>query len=96
MADLATNLGTSPAFYGYVTKGFNVHASIFIGAPQGIVTGVAAPIRLHTPPPIDDLESIYRFSWNDRMGHQPYAPEVFEVVFSAGSVRLKGKVSSGS
>lgn len=88
MLDFATNLGGG--IYGYVTKGFNVHSSIFVGAPQGIVTGVAAPIRLHTPPPIDDLESIYRFSWNDRMGHQPFNPEVFEVVFSSGAVRLKG------
>lgn len=92
MADLATDLGGT--HYGFVTKGFNVHSSIFVGGPQGVVTGVAAPIRLHTPPPIDDLESIYRFSWNDRMGHQPYAPEVFEVVFSAGSVRMKGRMGS--
>lgn len=88
MVDFATDLGGG--VYGYVTKGKNVHSSIFVGAPQGIVVGVAAPIRLHTPPPIDDLQSIYRFSWNDRMGHQPFAPEVFEVVFSSGSVRVKG------
>ena len=88
MMDFATDLGSG--VFGYVTKGFNVHSSIFVGAPQGIVTGVAAPIRLHTPPPIDDLMSIYRYSWNDRMGHQPYAPEVFEVVFSSGAVRFKG------
>lgn len=88
MLDFATDLGSG--VYGYVTKGFNVHSSIFVGAPQGIVTGVAAPIRLHTPPPIDDLQAIYRYSWNDRMGFQPYAPEVFEVVFSSGAVRFKG------
>jgi len=88
MLDFATDLGSG--VFGYVTKGFNVHSSIFVGAPQAIVSGVAAPIRLHTPPPIDDLESIYRFSWNDRMGHQPYNPEVMEVCFSAGSVRIKG------
>lgn len=92
MLDFATDLGGG--IYGYVTKGVNVHSSIFVGAPQGIVTGVCSPIRLHTPPPIDDLESIYRYSWNDRMGHQPYAPEVFEVVFSSGSVRIKGAMSS--
>jgi hypothetical protein len=91
MLDFATDLGSG--VYGYVTKGFNVHSSIFVGAPQGIVAGVAAPIRLHTPPPIDDLMSIYRYSWNDRMGYQPFAPEVFEVVFSAGSVRFKGALN---
>lgn len=90
MADLSTPLSSN--VYGYVTKGFNVHSSIFVGGPQGLVAGVAAPIRLHTPPPIDDLEAIYRYSWDDRMGYQPYNPEVYEVVFSSGSVRLKGKL----
>lgn len=92
MIDYATDLGSG--VYGYVTKGVHVHASIFIGAPQGVVAGLAAPIRLHTPPAIDDLESIYRFTWNDRMGYQPFAPETFEVVFSAGSVRYKGAVTA--
>jgi hypothetical protein len=92
MIDYATDMGSG--VYGYVTKAKNVHSSIFVGAPQAIVTGVAAPVRLHTPPPIDDLESIYRYSWNDRMGHQPFAPEVFEAVFSSGSVRLKGAMTT--
>ena len=88
MIDFSTNLGGG--VYGYITKAMHVHASIFVGAPQTIVTGVAQPIRLHTPPPIDDLEAIYRYSWNDRMGHQPFTPEAFEVFFSAGAVRIKG------
>ena len=88
MEDFADNLGAG--VYGYVTKGVNVHSSIFVGGPQGIVCGLAQPIRMHTPPPIDDLEAIYRYSWNSREGFQPYAPEVFEVVFSAGSTRVKG------
>jgi len=90
MEDFSSDLGGGILF-GYVFKGFNVHASIFVGGPQGIVAGVAQPIRFHTPPPIDDLEAIYRYSWNSREGFQPYAPEVFEVVFSAGSVRIKGR-----
>lgn len=89
MIDYTTDLGGG--VYGYVTKAQHVHSSIFVGGPQGIVAGVAQPIRFHTPPPIDDMEAIYRYSWNTRMGYQPYNPEVFEVVFSAGSVRVKGR-----
>lgn len=89
MIDMDTDLGDG--VYAYVTYGQHIHASIFVGGPNSIVVGLAAPVRLHTPPPIDDLESIYRFSWNDRMGYQPFAPEVCEVVFSAGTVRVKGK-----
>ena len=91
MIDMATDLGAG--VYGYVTKGRNIHASIFIGAPQGIVSGVAAPPRLHTPPPVDDFEMIQRFSWDAYMGHQVYAPEVFEVVLSAGTTRIKGQAA---
>jgi hypothetical protein len=88
MIDFSTNLGGG--VYGYITKGLHVHSSIFVGAPKTIVAGVAQPVRLHTPPPIDDLEAIYRYSWNDRMGHQPFYPEAYEVMFTAGAVRYKG------
>lgn len=91
MIDMATDLGAG--VYGYVTKGRNIHGSIFVGGPQGIVSGVAAPPRLHTPPPVDDFEMVQRFSWDAYIGHQSYAPEVFEVVLSAGTTRVKGDAS---
>lgn len=88
MIDMKTDLGGG--VYGYVTKGRNVHASIFVGGPQGIVSGVARPPRFHAPPPVDDFEMVQRFSWDGYFGYQPYAPEVFEVVLSAGTTRVKG------
>jgi hypothetical protein len=88
MIDMATDLGAG--VYGYITKGRNIHSSIFVGGPNGIVSGVAAPPRLHSPAPVDDFEMVQRFSWDSYMGYQPYAPEVFEVVFSAGTTRTKG------
>ena len=91
MTDMATDLGAG--VYGYVTKGRHVHSSIFVGGPNGIVSGVARAPRLHTPPPVDDFEMVQRFSWDAYMGHQSYAPEVFEVVLSAGTTRIKGAAS---
>jgi hypothetical protein len=88
MVDMSTDLGGGT--YAYVTKARNIHASIYVGGPQGIVSGVAQPPRLHAPIPVDDFEMVQRFSWDAYMGHQPYAPEVFEVVFSAGTTRVKG------
>jgi hypothetical protein len=88
MVDMATDL--DGGVYAYVTKGRNIHASIFVGGNEGIVSGVAMPPRLHSPAPVDDFEMVQRFSWDTYMGYQPYAPEVFEVVFSAGSTRVKG------
>lgn len=88
MVDMATDLGGG--VFGYVTKARNVHASVFVGGPNGIVSGVAAPPRFHAPPPVDDFEMVQRFSWDSYMGYQDYAPEVFEVVFTAGTTRMKG------
>lgn len=88
MVDMSTDLGAG--VYAYVTKGRNIHASVFVGGSEGIVSGVAMPPRLHSPAPVDDFEMVQRFSWDGYFGYQPYAPEVFEVVFSAGSTRIKG------
>lgn len=88
MVDMDTDLGGGT--YAYVTKARNVHASVFVGGPNGIVSGVARAPRFHAPPPVDDFEMVQRFSWDGYFGHQAYAPEVFEVVLSAGTTRVKG------
>jgi hypothetical protein len=88
LVDFTTDLGGG--VYAYVTKARNVHASIFVGGPQAIVAGVAQQPLFYQLDPIDDFKAIYRFSFDQYMGYQPYRPEVFEVVFSAGSTRIKG------
>lgn len=88
MVDMNTNLGSG--VYAYVTKGRHIHASIFVGGPQGIVAGVARAPRYNAPPPVDDFEQVHRFSWNGYFGFSTYAPEMFEVVFSAATHRIKG------
>jgi len=88
LVDFDTDLGSG--VYGYVTKGRNVHASIFVGGPQAIVAGVAQQPMFYSLDPIDDFKAIYRFSFDQYLGYQPYRPEVFEVHFSAGTTRVKG------
>lgn len=88
LVDFNTDLGGG--VFGYVTKGTHVHSSVFVGGPRGIVAGVAQQPQLYTPPAIDDFMAIHRFSFDQYMGYQPFSPEVFEVVFSAGSMRYKG------
>jgi hypothetical protein len=93
MIDFATDLGSG--VYAYLTKGRHIHSSVFVAAPTGIVAGVAQPPRMYTPPPVDDFEAMQRFSWDMYLGYQTYNPEVFEVVFSASTIRIKGdKVNS--
>jgi hypothetical protein len=93
MVDMKTDLGSGK--YAFVTKGLHVHASMFIGGPDAVVNGVGRPPRLHTPPPVDDFDSIYRFSWDSYQGYQVYNPSVCEVIYSAGSVRMVGDMLQG-
>jgi hypothetical protein len=88
MTPFTTDLGGG--VYAWVTKGVHVHASIFIGGPDAVVSGVGRPMMLHYPPPVDDLESIYRVSWDLYSGYGNYNPDVAEVVFTAGSTRVIG------
>jgi len=90
MLDFTTDLGGG--VYGYVTKGRHIHASLFLGGGGGVVSAVSQGVQLHTPPPVDDIEAMYRFSWDAYLGYNTFDPSVFEVVFSAGSVRWKGAV----
>ena len=88
LVDFNVDLGAG--VYAYVTKGRNIHASIFVGGPQAIVSGVAQAPQFYTLDPIDDFKAIYRFSYDQYMGYAPWQPEVFEVIFSAGTTRIKG------
>lgn len=76
--------------YAWLTKATHVHATIFVGARDGLMAGVGQSPKTYAPPPIDDFESIYRFSWDSWIGYQPFNPDVWEVVFSSGTVRMKG------
>lgn len=89
MSPFTTDLGSTT--YAYVTVATHIHATVFIGGPDAIVAGVGRPLTLHYPPPVDDRESIYRVSWDIYSGWQTYNPNVAEVVFTAGSVRVVGQ-----
>lgn len=88
MIDYNVDLGGG--VYGYATKGLHVHTSTFIGGIDGVVNAVHQPPRLYAPPPTDDFESIYRFSFDQRSGYHVWEPKVFEVHFGSGSFRYRG------
>lgn len=88
LVDFDTDLGGG--VYGYLTKARNIHASIFVGGPQALVAGVAQQPQFYELDPIDDFKAIYRFSFDQYIGYQQYRPEVLEVVFTAGTTRVKG------
>jgi hypothetical protein len=88
MLEFDEDLGSGT--YGYITKGRHIHASIFVGGPNAIAAGVAQQPQFYNIDPIDDFKAIFRFSWDQYLGYQTFQPEVSEVVFSAGSFRVKG------
>jgi hypothetical protein len=93
MIDFVTALGGGA--YAYVTKGMHIHSCSFVGGSDGIVMGVGRPPRFHAPGPIDDFDSIYRFSWDSYQGYVNYNPNVLETLFVAGSFRQVGSMLAG-
>lgn len=78
----------------YVTKATHVHSAVFIGGPGGVVSGVGRPLRMHNPPVVDDLEMMYRFSWDTYSGYNVYQPDVFETLFFTGKIKVKGEATN--
>lgn len=93
LQDYTTDLGSG--VYAYVTKGRHIHASVCIGGPTGVVAGVGQPPQVYNPPQVEDIPSMHRFSWDAYLKYQLFRPEVFEVIYSAGNVRVKGNKTTG-
>jgi N4-gp56 family major capsid protein len=66
-----------------VTKGRDVHASIFIGGPS-VVMGVGERPNIRILPKIDDLQLINRYSWRGFLKLQMFRPEYTRLMYSAG------------
>lgn len=81
----------STGCYGFVTFGINLHVSIMIAAPDGIMCGIAVPPRVYAHQPLDDFASIYRFAWDSYEGFNLTRPETYEVFVTAGPTRVKDR-----
>jgi len=82
--------------YAFVTKGQHIHASVISAAPGGVVGGFAQPPQLHVPPAIDDLEAMFRLSWDGYYKYSLFRTETIALVFSAGYVSKQGYKRMGS
>lgn len=94
LVDWYESVVAGTAHYGWVTKARSVHMCVFLKGPRGVVSGVLRPPQTHNPPPIDDTESVYRFSWDAYLRYQIMHPERFEIHFYAGPQRRLGEVVS--
>lgn len=69
----------------YVTKALHIHATIFVGGPEGVVWAVTQSPAMYTPPVVDDRMAQMRVTWDMTAKPQPFRPEYFYVVYSAAT-----------
>ena len=82
--------------YAFVTKAQHIHATILASAPGGVVGGFAQPPELHVPPAVDDLEAMFRLSWDGYYQYSLFRTEVIAIIFSAGYVSRQGYKKFGA
>lgn len=68
----------------YVTKGVNLHASIFMGGPS-VVWGIGERPTPILPPKFDDAMMINRIGWRGFFKFQMFRPEFVEVHLTSGT-----------
>jgi len=67
-----------------VTKGVNIHSSVFMGGPA-VVLGIAEAPTPIFPPKYDDLQMVNRYGWRGFFKYQMFRPEYIEVHETSGS-----------
>ena len=82
--------------YAFVTKGLHIHAAVIVAAPGAVVGGFAQPPQIHFPPAVDDLEALWRMSWDGYYDYSRFRTEAAAVIFSAGYVSQAGYKNLGN
>lgn len=69
----------------YITKAQHIHPVLVAAARNAHLFAMLQPIKMHTPPAIDDFESITRISWNMRGDTNVWNPDLYDVYYVAAS-----------
>lgn len=83
---------TASSFYAFVTKGINIGFALVLGSRGAIKGKVLQPIQFYNPKPVDDFDSVWRFTYDGIFGHNIAEPTLFELYFFAVSVPKPGGV----
>lgn len=84
--------GAVGSAYGFITKAAHVHPVYEIGARGGSLFAIRQGIRTHTPPAIDDFESVVRVSWDEYGQMNPWQQDLHEIHFVRASFANRGAV----
>lgn len=72
--------------YAYVTKAQHIHPVVVNAARGAHVFAMTQKVSYHKPMPVDDFEQVWRHTWNMRGAENVFAPDLYEVIFVAGSM----------
>ena len=78
--------------YGYITKGTHVGFCLALGSGGGLKGNVNKPLEFYEPVPVDDFNSVYRFTWDFIGGISVWEPNSFELHFVGVSLPKPGGV----
>lgn len=79
-------------FYAVITKATHVGFILVMGQKGGVMGNVNTPIDFHEPAAVDDLQMVWRFSWDMEVGYNMWDPSLFECHFVAVSVAKPGGI----
>jgi len=85
--------GATPGtFYAYVTKAKHVGFSIVLGSRGGIKANVMRPLKFYNPKPVDDFDSVWRFTFDQIIGMNLADPNLYSLYFYSVSLPKPGGV----
>lgn len=98
MRDYTTSFTGTPddsvsgTYYAYVTKATHVGMVLVLGSRGGVIANVNRGLKFYEPAPIDDFNSVFRFTWDIVQGYNIWEPNLFELHFCALTLPKVGGV----
>lgn len=86
------NVDLGSTVFGYVTKAVHVGMNLVLGSRGGIMGSVNKPLEFYDPRPVDDFNSVFRFTYDMNIGFNIWEPNLFEIHFTAVSLPTPGGV----
>lgn len=92
MLGYTTDLGGG--VYAYVTKAQHIGFGLAVAGRGGVKGNLNKPLEFYDPKPIDDFNSVFRFTWDMIGGIGVWEPNVFEPHFFSVSLPKPGGIIS--
>lgn len=85
--------GAAGTYYAYVTRAKNIGFGLVLGSRGAVQGKMHKPIEFYEPKPVDDFDSVWRFSWDMIAGYNIGDPNFFELFFFNTAVPTPGGVA---